>query len=286
MENETKQTNTNEQEPDIFAQKLREADSLYAILSGCTKEPYVYCDPETMDDAILLFTDEEGAKAGAQKLAEQQIPVGIAKVRQKEPSAFLYQHLHDGCQCYPGTRGRGAEDDSADRVCKTQRPGESKNGKVWVENPELHLTMLYYMQDLRRQPNQEITPELNDLQEEIGAHFTKGRYIVPLPEEGNGIPLVKLKSGDIFQPIFTDVIEFQRFNREKKFRPVVVDALKLAQVLPEEAKGIVLNPLGVNMPLTVQKVKKQPEAPVQKPVSVEAQIDAAIREVQAEAGRE
>ena len=57
MENETKQTNTNEQEPDIFAQKLREADSLYAILSGCTKEPYVYCDPETMDDAILLFTD-------------------------------------------------------------------------------------------------------------------------------------------------------------------------------------------------------------------------------------
>ena len=48
-------------------------------------------------------------------------------------------------------------------------PEESKNGKVWVENPELHLTMLYYMQDLRRQPNQEITPELNDLQEEIGA---------------------------------------------------------------------------------------------------------------------
>ena len=48
MENETKQTNTNEQEPDIFAQKLREADSLYAILSGGTKEPYVYCDPETM----------------------------------------------------------------------------------------------------------------------------------------------------------------------------------------------------------------------------------------------
>ena len=41
-------------------------------------------------------------------------------------------------------------------------PEESKNGKVWVENPELHLTMLYYMQDLRRQPNQEITPELNE----------------------------------------------------------------------------------------------------------------------------
>ena len=128
MENETKQTNTNEQEPDIFAQKLREADSLYAILSGCTKEPYVYCDPETMDDAILLFTDEEGAKAGAQKLAEQQIPVGIAKVDRKS-LCFSIPAFTRWCQCYPGTRGRGAEDDSADRVCKTQRPGGEQEWK-------------------------------------------------------------------------------------------------------------------------------------------------------------
>ena len=56
MENETKQTNTNEQEPDIFAQKLREADSLYAILSGCTKEPYVYCDPETITRWVSMLS--------------------------------------------------------------------------------------------------------------------------------------------------------------------------------------------------------------------------------------
>ena len=95
--------------------------------------------------------------------------------RQKEPSAFLYQPLHDGCQCYPGTRGRGAEDDSADRVCKTQRPGGEQEWKSLGGEPGAAPDdAFYYMQDLRRQPNQEITPELNDLQEEIGAHFTKG----------------------------------------------------------------------------------------------------------------
>ena len=180
MENETKQTNTNEQEPDIFAQKLREADSLYAILSGCTKEPYVYCDPETMDDAILLFTDEEGAKAGAQKLAGQQIPVGIAKVDRKSLLLFytsLYTMGVNAIQVHVGEEQKMIQ---LTEFVRRKDPEESKNGKVWVENPELHLTMLYYMQDLRRQPNQEITPELNDLQEEIGAHFTKGRYIVPL----------------------------------------------------------------------------------------------------------
>gem|GEM_PF-170331 len=264
--------------------------------AGCTNLTDIYI-PDTVtsiaDDAFLncdnvtIHADEGSvAEKFAQKLAEQQIPVGIAKVDRKSLLLFytsLYTMGVNAIQVHVGEEQKMIQ---LTEFVRRKDPEESKNGKVWVENPELHLTMLYYMQDLRRQPNQEITPELNDLQEEIGAHFTKGRYIVPLPEEGNGIPLVKLKSGDIFQPIFTDVIEFQRFNREKKFRPVVVDALKLAQVLPEEAKGIVLNPLGVNMPLTVQKVKKQPEAPVQKPVSVEAQIDAAIREVQAEAGRE
>ena len=135
-------------------------------------------------------------------------------------------------------------------------PEESKNGKVWVENPELHLTMLYYMQDLRRQPNQEITPELNDLQEEIGAHFTKGRYIVPLPEEGNGIPLVKLKSGDIFQPIFTDVWEFQKFhkNPEVKLRMAPIEFKGLLGALVPQAKGFVLNPNGVNLILSREQL--------------------------------
>ena len=125
--------------PDIFAQKLREADSLYAILSGCTKEPYVYCDPETMDDAILLFTDEEGAKVGAQKLAEQQIPVGIAKVDRKSLLLFytsLYTMGVNAIQVHVGEEQKMIQ---LTEFVRRKDPEESKNGKVWVENPELHL---------------------------------------------------------------------------------------------------------------------------------------------------
>lgn len=138
MENETKQTNTNEQEPDIFAQKLREADSLYAILSGCTKEPYVYCDPETMDDAILLFTDEEGAKAGAQKLAGQQIPVGIAKVDRKSLLLFytsLYTMGVNAIQVHVGEEQKMIQ---LTEFVRRKDPEESKNGKVWVENRNIY----------------------------------------------------------------------------------------------------------------------------------------------------
>ena len=33
-----------------------------------------------------------------------------------------------------------------------------------------------------------------------------------------------------------------------------VEAQKLGQILPAEAKGVILNPLGVNMPLNVKRV--------------------------------
>ena len=39
--------------------KLRTASELYALMSPCTKMPYVQCDPETMDDEIFLYPEEE-----------------------------------------------------------------------------------------------------------------------------------------------------------------------------------------------------------------------------------
>ena len=35
--------------------KLQKAEELYAIMSLCTRMPYVDCDGETDDDQILVF---------------------------------------------------------------------------------------------------------------------------------------------------------------------------------------------------------------------------------------
>ena len=62
-----------------------------------------------------------------------------------------------------------------------------------------------------------------------------------------------MKDGQLFQPAFTDILEFQKFNRDNKLRPVVVEAEKVPTVLAAEAGGIILNVLGVNLPLTVNR---------------------------------
>ena len=125
-------------------------------------------------------------------------------------------------------------------------------GKVWVENPGLHLTSLYFMQEMRRHKKPELTEEMKELQEEILSNFQRGTYIAAV-QEGNKIPLLKQQDGTSFQPIFTDVIEFQKFNREQKFKSAVIKADKLLNILVPEAKGVVINPFGVNLQLPIKR---------------------------------
>ena len=62
---------------------------IFALISLCTREPYVVCDEETFDDEVFLFLDEEEAKKEAAKLAEDKIPVTVAKINGKDMLVFF-----------------------------------------------------------------------------------------------------------------------------------------------------------------------------------------------------
>lgn len=148
-------------------------------------------------------------------------------------------------------------------------PKNQPEGQVWVENPQLHLTALYLMQEVRKNPEAIKTQEMKDLQEEIGADFTKGKYIQPVQREGNGIPLLKMAQEEKYQPIFTDILEFQKFNKGGQLRPLVVEAAKVPQVLAPEACGVVINPLGVNLPMKIGRKTPTPTGPKGPATAVE-----------------
>ena len=62
---------------------------IFALISLCTREPYVVCDEETFDDEVFLFLDEEEAKKEAAKLAEEKVPVTVAKINGKDMLVFF-----------------------------------------------------------------------------------------------------------------------------------------------------------------------------------------------------
>ena len=82
---------------------------IFALISLCTREPYVVCDEETFDDEVFLFLDEEEAKKEAAKLAEEKVPVTVAKINGKDmlqgdriPND-LTSYVSDNLRGEPGT---------------------------------------------------------------------------------------------------------------------------------------------------------------------------------------
>lgn len=234
-------------------QQMRDAEQVYFLMSGCTRAPYVYCCPETYDDAVFMFLKEEDAKAKATQLAQDKVPIGVAKMENRQLLIFFTSLFTMGVNALCLIQDGKETLIQLGEMVSRKTPEQLPDGKVWIENPQLHLTSLYYAQELRRPEDKRDTKQLAELQEEIMADFRKARFIVAVQKEGKGTPLIRMKDETTYLPAFTDILEFQKFNREDQFRPLVVEAEKIAKVLPEGAKGVVINPLGANLPLMIKK---------------------------------
>ncbi len=241
---------------EIF-QKLRHQEEIFILASACTKGPYVVCDPETFDDEVYLFFREEDARKEAERLNGAHIPVAPAKLENKQMLMFYTSLFTMGVNALlvkdEGVTVRIQLKDVVSRKTDAELP----EGTVWVENPQLHLTAIYYAQELRRAPYEGKAEKLKELGEELEADFRKGSFIVAVQKEEKGTPLVKMKDGQTFQPVFTDIMEFQKFNKGGAFRPLVIGADKVPKLLESGANGVVLNVLGVNLPLTMKRQEQK-----------------------------
>lgn len=240
--------------------KLRNAESIYVPMSECTRMPFVLCDDDTFDDEILVFFDEEHAKEECKKLVEQKNPLHIIKLDQKFLLSFYSSLLPMGVNAI--VVEKGTEQETAIQLSSliTRKNGnEDEKGRPIVENPELQLTALYFMQNLRKTKELQMTDELREMQEEMLAHYAKGTYIVAY-QENQGVAILRQKDGKVLQPLFTDIQEYLKFQNSQKgvtFKTAVIEATKLPQILAKEATGIVVNPFSINLQLQINRKKEE-----------------------------
>ena len=134
-----------------------------------------------------------------------------------------------------------------------QRPGEEP-----IENPELQITAMYFMQKVRSQKELKLTDETKELQEELMAHYQRGRYITAISEDKK-MPILNKDDGQVLMPIFTDVQEFLKFqneNRDMKYTMGVVEAARIPEAMGPEVTGVVVNPFGIDLQLNVSRPQK------------------------------
>ena len=160
---------------------------IFALISLCTREPYVVCDEETFDDEVFLFLDEEEAKKEAARLAEKKVPVTVAKINGKDMLVFFTGLYALGVNALVVTdKGEKASMQVSD-IVKRKSPEDMPQGTVWVENPALHLTAAYLAQEMRRPAAAADKERMAELNEELTADFKKGTFIFALQKEEKGI---------------------------------------------------------------------------------------------------
>lgn len=233
-------------------EKIKKHEEIYAVISACTNMPYVYCDPETYDDEVFVYFDKAEANEGAKWLLEGGNPIKLAKVGIESRLAFFTSLYPMGVNAVCVDKELQSEAVfQLNHLVHRQEAEKMPKGHIRVENPELHLTALYFAQELRKNPDHgKVAPEeLKGLDEELAAHFMRGTYIVAV-EEGKGIPVLQ-KKGVTYQPLFTDIREFHKFDQEKRFRAAVLDYDKIKDILTPETEGVTVNPFGVNVFLKI-----------------------------------
>lgn len=240
-------------------EKLRKAEKVYVLMSDFTRMPFVECDEDTFDDEVFLYFQEEDAKSEAEKRTSAGDKVHVTTFVNKFLLPFYTSLYPMGVNCIVVDKGTDGEIpvQLSELIIRNEKEAE-KQGRPIIENQELHLTALYFMQKLRAQGDMKITEELKELNEEMMAHYMRGRYIIAVTEK-NAVPILKQKDGKALQPVFTDMHEFMKFqsvNKTEKLKTAVVEAAKIHEVISKEAFGIAVNPFGVNLVLTLPEKKE------------------------------
>lgn len=240
-------------------------DELYILFSAYTKSPFVVCDEKTFDDKAIFFLHEAEAVAFAKELTAEKIAVNVAKLENKEiilqtfTSFYLYGinavEFIDGEERTLLDLSDFIRRPDISEIPEEQRP---------LENPSLNLTIMYFLQELRRQVEPPTSQKLRNLEEEMVVNLLRARYFLPFrPNEGNEekpvqLLLIKVAEDKFMIPIFSDGYELNRFRGpEGAVRSTIASIDNLFSiVLPENTIGFILNPAGASLTLSKEWIEK------------------------------
>ena len=253
--------------------EIQGRENIYVAYSQVTKLPYVTCGEETFNDQVWFFAEEEGVKEFGQKKLEEKILLMGMKYEKKDFPRMYGLLFSIGVNSVVWNRGDEQIEIDLDKIVREPDISKIPEEKRPLINPTLQLSGIYFMQELRRPGQKKDDPErsrkLQELEEEMTADLYRSRFILAVDvskvPEGQDpaksganvqIPYVKTPSGDMYQPLFTDVWEFQKFQKkpEMKLRMAAVDFQKLLPSLVPQAKGFILNPGGVNLVLSREQL--------------------------------
>ena len=243
---------------------LKSRDYFFVAYAQATRLPYVTCDEESFNDQAWIFSAEEEIKAFGEKLlGEKTLIMGMRFEKKNFPQLFGILYGIGVNSIVWNENGEKAEVE-LDQIAKQKDLSKVEKEKRPLLNPTLQLSAIYFLQELRRPVKNEERKQIRELEEELVANIRKSEYLLCINANEDdskkvSVPFMKDKNGHILQPIFTDVIELQKFLKDKKMRILKIPFSKLSEFLIENAEAVVINPMGFHLVLNKAQIKKMAE---------------------------
>lgn len=241
--------------------QLQNRDVVFVAYSQATKLPYVTCDEESFNDQAWVFSTEEGIKEFGKKKLEDKILLMGMKYEKKDFPRFYGTLYAIGVNTVIWADGEDRTEVDLTDIAKQADLSKLESAKRPLFNSTLQLSGIYFMQELRRPVKKEERKNMRELEEELIANLLKSDFLIAMdkdPEDPHkvNIPFLKNKEGDVLQPAFSDIMEFEKFAKGKKLRAARVPFAKLPDVLIPQAKAMVVNPMGINLILDKEQLNK------------------------------
>ena len=241
--------------------QLQNRDVVFVAYSQATKLPYVTCDEESFNDQAWVFSTEEGIKEFGKKKLEDKILLMGMKYEKKDFPRFYGTLYAIGVNTVIWADGEDRTEVDLTDIAKQADLSKLEPAKRPLFNSTLQLSGIYFMQELRRPVEKEERKNMRELEEELIANLLKSDFLIAMdkdPEDPHkvNIPFLKNKEGDVLQPAFSDIMEFEKFAKGKKLRAARVPFAKLPDVLIPQAKAMVVNPMGINLILDKEQLNK------------------------------
>lgn len=242
--------------------ELQTRDAVYVAYAQATKLPYVKCDEETYNDQAWIFSTEEGIKAFGKRMVEENKILLMGMKYEKKHYPRLYGTFYAiGVNTIVWVDGEDQIEIDLPDIARQTDMSQIEPSKRPLLNPTLELSGIYFMQELRRPVEKDQHGNLRELEEELIVNLRKAEYLIPMnvdPEDPKkiNIPYLKNKKDEILQPVFTDVMELEKFTKGQKMRIAKVPLAKLPELMIEKAVAYAVNPLGFNLVLNKDQLLK------------------------------
>lgn len=237
-----------------FLKMIPNLKEVYIINSDYTKSPYVFLDEADLDDTALFYLSEESAKQRIYELGEKKEKVSSLKIEQHNLPNALASLILFGINAVKFHTSDGDFLYQISEIISIPARNDEKN--PIFENPSLSLTMLYFMQELRKKEENPDSVKLKELEEEMLVNVMRSKFILPVAKQEDGenkssFMLLKTNDGKSMVPIFTDYMEYGRFNKNFDVDLKIINFDNMLNLkTPQDTIAYVINPAGVAVMVT------------------------------------